>query len=95
VRTVVVVRDLDNWFDVNRANWDARSSIHLRPELYVVDGFGVSPRVPYAWESIYLGPIGGLRMVHLQCRVRLGLSTPRRYLADSMLLSGGRPCSLR
>jgi SAM-dependent methyltransferase len=58
-----------NWRALNRANWDERTQIHLAsPKLhYKLDQLraGVERLDPIA--AAVLGPVTGLRVLHLQC----------------------------
>jgi SAM-dependent methyltransferase len=53
----------------NRANWDARTPIHVRSRFYGVDG-SRSPEVwfaPFEWDD--LGDLRGRSVLHLQCHL--------------------------
>ncbi len=58
----------DDWRALNRANWDERVPIHVNaPDTYRLDRLraGTSTLDPVAAEI--LGPLGGQRVLHLQC----------------------------
>lgn len=58
--------DID-WRALNRANWDERVPIHLGPRGYEIgDLFNGTARLN-AIEEAELGPVSGLRVLHLQC----------------------------
>lgn len=61
----------EQYLDVNRANWDARSDVHMGPGGYAVnqvaDPAWISDVVRF--DEARLGPIEGLEGVHLQCHV--------------------------
>ncbi len=64
---------VDERLEANRANWNDRVPIHLQSRFYDVEGWlrarpGPSPD---ALEAV--GPVRGLRLLHLQCH--LGLET--------------------
>jgi len=57
----------DDWQALNRANWDERVPIHL-------GSYGLAPLRAgrgrlYAIEDAELGPVAGLRVLHLQCHI--------------------------
>jgi SAM-dependent methyltransferase len=55
------------WRTLNRANWDERVGIHVRSKTYdrasLLEGRGELNAI----EEAELGPVGGLRILHLQC----------------------------
>jgi SAM-dependent methyltransferase len=58
----------EDWREVNRANWDERTGIHLGPG----SGYDLGPLRAGrgALDAIVraeLGPVAGLRVLHLQC----------------------------
>jgi SAM-dependent methyltransferase len=53
--------------------WDERVPIHVGSEFYDVEGFKRGRRAVPPFEVDELGPLGGLRLVHLQCH--FGLDT--------------------
>jgi len=55
------------WRRANRANWDERVAIHLRSPLYDVARLRAGHRRLNAIEEAELGPVAGLRVLHLQC----------------------------
>jgi SAM-dependent methyltransferase len=61
------------WIDLNRRMWDERVPLHVASDFYDVAGFlAGQPRVE-PFEVDELGPLGGLRLAHLQCH--FGLDT--------------------
>ncbi|HEY3810534.1 MAG TPA: class I SAM-dependent methyltransferase [Acidimicrobiales bacterium] len=61
------------WIEVNRRMWDERVPVHVGSDFYDVAGFKAGhPRVE-PFEVDELGPLGGLRLAHLQCH--FGLDT--------------------
>src|SRR5712672_1829717 len=56
-----------DWRALNRANWDERVPIHMRSKSYDLgplrDGHGRLNAI----EEAELGPVSGLRVLHLQC----------------------------
>jgi SAM-dependent methyltransferase len=56
-----------NWLDTNRMNWDERVKIHLAAESYDLrplrEGRGRLTPI----EEAELGPVDGVRILHLQC----------------------------
>jgi SAM-dependent methyltransferase len=59
--------------EVNRRNWDERVRIHLASSFYDVEGFVAGKPSVEPFEVDELGPLGGLRLAHLQCH--FGLDT--------------------
>ena len=57
--------DLD-WRALNRANWDERVPVHLAAPAYSRSLAGDGARLN-AIEEAELGPVDGLRLLHLQC----------------------------
>ena len=58
--------------DVNRANWDERVPAHLASPEYSVERFYRDPRFlsgVVRFDTALLGPVAGLRGVHLQCHI--------------------------
>jgi SAM-dependent methyltransferase len=56
------------WRRFNRANWDERVPAHLAPESdYTLDGLRAGYMPLHAIEEAELGPVDGLRLLHLQC----------------------------
>ena len=62
-----------DWAEVNRRNWDECVPIHLASAFYDVDGFRAGQPALQPFEVEELGPLGGLRLAHLQCH--FGLDT--------------------
>jgi SAM-dependent methyltransferase len=63
-----------DWRRLNRANWDERVAIHLGPGSdYDVDALRRGRYALHAIEEEELGPVDGLRLLHLQCH--FGLDT--------------------
>ena len=56
------------WRRLNRANWDERVAAHLSPESnYEAKKLHSGHYVLHSIEENELGPIAGLRLLHLQC----------------------------
>jgi SAM-dependent methyltransferase len=56
------------WRHLNRANWDERVAVHLAPESdYEADKLRSGNYLLHAIEEAELGPVAGLRLLHLQC----------------------------
>ena len=56
------------WRALNRANWDERVAAHLAPESdYDLAGLRAGHYVLHGIEERELGPVAGLRLLHLQC----------------------------
>jgi len=56
-----------NWRTVNRANWDERVPIHLAAPVYDPAKLRAGQARKNAIEEAELGPVDGLRLLHLQC----------------------------
>ena len=61
------------WSEANRRMWDERVPIHVGSEFYDVEGFKAGRPAVEPFEVDELGPLGGLRLAHLQCH--FGLDT--------------------
>ena len=59
--------------DANRRMWDERVAIHVGSDFYDVAGFKAGAPKLEPFEIEELGPLGGLRLAHLQCH--FGLDT--------------------
>lgn len=55
------------WLALNRANWDERVDIHLGPRGYDLASLRAGQGVLNPIEEAELGPVAGLRVLHLQC----------------------------
>ena len=62
---------MDERLAANRANWDARTPVHLASRSYDVEGWLADGRGPRPDEAQALDNVEGLRMVHLQCHIGL------------------------
>ena len=58
-----------NWRALNRANWDERVPVHIAAPLYAGSLATGAARLN-AIEEAELGPVEGLRLLHLQCHFR-------------------------
>ncbi len=56
-----------NWLETNRANWDERVKIHLAAECYDTSDLRGGRGRLHPIEEAELGPVDGLRILHLQC----------------------------
>jgi len=56
-----------NWRKLNRANWDERVPIHLAAAIYDPVPLHAGQARMNAIEEAELGPVDGLRLLHLQC----------------------------
>lgn len=57
----------EEWFEVNRANWDERVPIHVEGEFYDVAGFLAGEERLRPFELAEMGDVGGKDLLHLQC----------------------------
>lgn len=58
---------MEDWLALNRANWDERVPIHMRSEAYALGHLRAGRGQLHAIEEAELGPVAGLRVLHLQC----------------------------
>ena len=56
-----------DWRTLNRANWDERVPIHLAARIYDATSLRAGRAKKNAIEEAELGPVDGLRLLHLQC----------------------------
>ncbi|MBV9249810.1 MAG: class I SAM-dependent methyltransferase [Acetobacteraceae bacterium] len=59
--------DEPEWRRLNRANWDERVPIHIASRMYDQTGLRAGRDRLGAWQEAELGPVAGLRLLHLQC----------------------------
>jgi len=57
----------DKWRQLNRSNWDERVPIHLAAPSYDRGRLRAGTARMNAIEEAELGPVDGLRLLHLQC----------------------------
>lgn len=57
-----------DWRRLNRANWDERADVHLGPRGYDLRGLRAGHK-PLCIVDDELGPVAGLRILHLQCHI--------------------------
>jgi SAM-dependent methyltransferase len=58
---------MSDWRKANRANWDERVGVHLRSDEYDLAPLRAGCGKLNAIEEAELGPVQGLRVLHLQC----------------------------
>ncbi|GAC1342597.1 MAG: class I SAM-dependent methyltransferase [Acetobacteraceae bacterium] len=56
-----------DWLRLNRVNWDERVAVHRAVPEYDLARFRAGPVSLNAIEEAELGPVAGLRVLHLQC----------------------------
>jgi hypothetical protein len=56
-----------NWRAFNRANWDERVKVHLAAEAYDLGPLRSGHGKLTPIEEAEIGPVNGLRILHLQC----------------------------
>ena len=67
-----MMRRVDEYLNLNRANWDERAPAHATSPDYNVQGFVDDPAFigdVVQFDRPLLGDLGGLRGVHLQCHI--------------------------
>jgi hypothetical protein len=86
-----MVRPEQDWRAVNRANWDERVAIHLGAACYELDSLRAGLGRLNPIEEAELGPVAGLRVLHLHATLAgtasFWRSAMRRSLAS---ISRGR-----
>src|SRR5438270_13069372 len=55
------------WLELNRANWDERVAVHRAVPEYALEHLRDGAARMNAIEEEELGPVAGLRILHLQC----------------------------
>ena len=81
-----------DWLNLNRANWDERVPLHLNaPDVYALAPLrdGSARLGPIASEI--LGPVSGLRVLHLQCHFGLDTLTIAQQGARAIGLDFSAP----
>ena len=63
-----MMSDDPEWRRLNRANWDERVAVHLGPRGYDLQRLRAG-RGRLRMIDIELGPVAGLRVLHLQCHI--------------------------
>ena len=56
-----------DWRAFNRANWDERVAVHLASRAYDLSALRAGRGLLHPIEEAELGPVDGLRVLHLQC----------------------------
>jgi len=56
-----------DWRSANRANWDERVAVHLGERGYDLSALRAGRGILNPIEEAELGPVNGLRILHLQC----------------------------
>jgi 2-polyprenyl-3-methyl-5-hydroxy-6-metoxy-1,4-benzoquinol methylase len=80
-----------DWRRLNRANWDERVPIHVRSQMYARDGLLAGCGRLNAIEEAELGPVAGLRVLHLQCHFGMDTLTLAQRGADVVGLDFSAP----
>jgi SAM-dependent methyltransferase len=80
-----------DWRKLNRANWDERVPIHVRSQTYARDGLLAGCGRLNAIEEAELGPVAGLRVLHLQCHFGIDTLTLAQRGADVVGLDFSAP----
>lgn len=61
--------EAEDWRALNRANWDERAALHLAPGGYDRGSHRAGAGRLDAIVEAELGPVAGLRVLHLQCHI--------------------------
>ena len=96
---------MEDYAEINRANWDERAPAHAASPDYAVDRFASDPAHlsdVVRFDLPLLGDIGGLRGVHLQCHIgtdtislaRLGASMTGLDFSNASLTQARRIAGL-
>jgi SAM-dependent methyltransferase len=63
---------MKEYFEANRRNWNDRATIHAGSEMYAIHRFTDDPEAigdTVSFDRPYLGDLGGISAVHLQCHI--------------------------
>lgn len=62
---------IENWREINLANWEARVPVHTGPGGYSLETFDDPKHISgvVCYDLPRLGRLDGLNVVHLQCHV--------------------------
>ena len=71
-----------DWKEVNRASWDERVGVHLKAPGYDLAALRAGRGTLHTIEEAELGPVDGLRLLHLQCHFGLDTLTLAQRGAD-------------
>jgi len=96
---------VEDYAEINRANWDERAPAHAASPDYAVDRFASDPAhlsEVVRFDLPLLGDVGGLRGVHLQCHIgtdtislaRLGASMTGLDFSNASLTQARRIAGL-
>ena len=80
-----------DWRALNRANWDERVPIHLGAKSYDLGPLRAGRGRLHAIEEAELGPVDGLRVLHLQCHFGRDSLTLAQRGADVVGLDFSEP----
>ncbi len=80
-----------DWRALNRANWDERVPIHLGAKSYDLGPLRAGRGRLHTIEEAELGPVGGLRVLHLQCHFGRDSLTLAQRGADVVGLDFSEP----
>jgi len=80
-----------DWRALNRANWDERVPIHLGAKSYDLGPLRAGRGRLHAIEEAELGPVHGLRVLHLQCHFGRDTLTLAQRGADVVGLDFSEP----
>ncbi len=79
------------WREANRANWDERVAVHLQSPGYELTSLRAGRGRLNAIEEAELGPVDGLRILHLQCHFGRDSLTLAQRGAELVGLDFSRP----
>jgi len=60
-----------DWLELNQANWNDRTPIHLASDFYDIESFKAGATSLQPEEVADLGDVSGRKLVHLQCHIGL------------------------
>ena len=81
----------DDWRDANRANWDERVAMHVASPTYDTAALRAGRRRLHPIEEAELGPVEGMRILHLQCHFGMDSLTLAQRGADVVGLDFSPP----
>ncbi|MFB4265175.1 hypothetical protein [Nonomuraea sp. GTA35] len=68
---------MEEYLQINQANWNARVPIHLAGDYYDVAGFKAGGSALRPFELAEAGDAAGRSLAHLQCHLGLDAVRPR------------------
>ncbi len=80
--TTLTLRSVDDWLTLNRQMWDERVPLHVASDFYNVEAFKSGRPILRGFVLGELGPLDGMRVLHLQCHFGLETLDLARHPSD-------------